>query len=241
MAQTRNVRQRGRALALQYAVGYGGLRALTRPALIQCSEDRCAFQRNSPDGQISAAWNSTVRVAMHSGNQDRHEPEADSRLALPIPFWIALGTTRRQTRKGSRATGRRTRYIQRDGSNKSCSRPDLRGNLGTKYQSVWPVPLWAAICNTASTCRILFYSSCRSTIRHAIGQISGSAIPAAWRYWPRSCAPACGVTGKQHGLKIWIAPILDTNTARSHCELFSSDWHLLQPSPTPYRCCVGLY
>src|SRR5512135_431097 len=93
----RNVRQRCRALAPQYALGCGGLRALTRPALIQCSEDRCAFQRNSRDRQISAAWNSTVRVAIHSGNQDRQEQEADSRLVWSSPFWIAPGTTRRQT------------------------------------------------------------------------------------------------------------------------------------------------
>ena len=127
------------------------------PALIQGSEGRRAFQRNSRDGQISAAWNSTVRVAMHSGNQDRQEQEAASHLVWPAPFWIAPGTTRRQTQKDSRARGRRIPYIRMGGSNKWCSRRDLGGNVGTKYQWVCSAPVWAAVCNTASTCRILLF------------------------------------------------------------------------------------
>jgi hypothetical protein len=45
------------------------------------------------------------------------------------------------------------------GSNKWCSRRDLGGNVGTKYQSVCSAPVWAAVCSTASTYRILSYSS----------------------------------------------------------------------------------
>src|SRR5262249_51244036 len=84
--RTTNVRQRCRALALQYALGCGGLRALTRPALIRCSEARCELQRNSRGGQISAASNRTVLVAMHLGNQDRQEEEFDSCLVWPARF-----------------------------------------------------------------------------------------------------------------------------------------------------------
>ena len=95
---------------------------------------------------------------MHSGNQDQQEQEAGSRLVWPAPFWIVLGTTHRQTQKDSRARGRRIPYIRMGVSNKWCSRRDLGGNVGTKYQSICSAPVWAAVCSTASTCRILFYS-----------------------------------------------------------------------------------
>ena len=52
-------------LPLNMRLAVAGLRALSRPILIQRSDDRCAFPRNTRGGQISAALNSTVRVAMH--------------------------------------------------------------------------------------------------------------------------------------------------------------------------------
>jgi len=95
---------------------------------------------------------------MQSGNQDRQEQEAGSRLVWQARFWIAPGTTRRQTQRDSRARGRRIPHIRMGDRNKWCSRRDLGGNVDTKYQSICSIPVCAAVCSTASTCRILFYS-----------------------------------------------------------------------------------
>jgi len=128
---------------------------------------------------------------MHWGNQDRQEQEAGSRLVWPAPFWIAPGTTRRQTQKSSRARGRRIHYIRMGGSNKWCSRHDLGGNVGTKYQSVCSVLVCALVCSTASTCRILFYSPSplySPSLRRCGGGGSYQRIPISSRLVARACS-----------------------------------------------------
>src|SRR5262249_59536512 len=66
-----------------------------------------------------------------------------------------------------------------DGSNKWCSRRDLGGNVGTKYQSVCSAPVWEAVCSTASTCRILFYSSSRP-LSKAFSKSISNRLDSVW-------------------------------------------------------------
>src|SRR5262249_38838607 len=67
-----------------------------------------------------------------------------------------------------------------DGSNKWCSRRDLGGNVGTKYQSVCSAPVWEAVCSTASTCRIIFYSS-SGPLHKASSKSISNRLDSVWK------------------------------------------------------------
>src|SRR5262245_51610763 len=100
-----------------------------------------------------------------------------------------------------------------DGSNKWCSRRDLGGNVGTKYQSVCSAPVWEAVCSTASTCRILFYSSSRP-LSKAFSKSISNRLDSVWCCFrakrsncataaPRHCNGTSGLSGSVSGYALY--------------------------------------